>query len=160
MAVYFGNKLALANGISDVSLALKANINSPTFTGTPAAPTADAGTSTTQLATTAFVTGAIGTVNTALTGKQAVPIYVTTLVGGAVTVADNTIYTFTGVTSMAVTFPASNYHCLIHITTGLAPTITFPAGTKYLGAIPVFEANKEYEISIRNGIVGAIEVVS
>jgi hypothetical protein len=35
----------------------KAAIASPTFTGTPAAPTAAAGTSTTQLATTAFVAG-------------------------------------------------------------------------------------------------------
>jgi hypothetical protein len=31
---------------------------SPTFTGTPAAPTAAAGTNTTQIATTAFVTAA------------------------------------------------------------------------------------------------------
>lgn len=37
------------------ALDLKANIASPTFTGTPAAPTATAGTDTTQLATTAFV---------------------------------------------------------------------------------------------------------
>lgn len=36
----------------------KANIASPTFTGTPAAPTASSGTSTTQIATTAFVTAA------------------------------------------------------------------------------------------------------
>lgn len=34
----------------------KANLASPTFTGTPAAPTAAPGTNTTQLATTAFVT--------------------------------------------------------------------------------------------------------
>jgi len=33
----------------------KANINSPTFTGTPKAPTASVGTNTTQIATTAFV---------------------------------------------------------------------------------------------------------
>lgn len=38
--------------------ALKANLASPTFTGTPAAPTASAGTNTTQIATTAFVTTA------------------------------------------------------------------------------------------------------
>lgn len=38
--------------------ALKAPLASPTFTGTPAAPTATAGNSTTQLATTAFVTTA------------------------------------------------------------------------------------------------------
>ena len=37
------------------ALALKAPLSSPTFTGTPAAPTAAAGTNTTQVATTAFV---------------------------------------------------------------------------------------------------------
>ena len=37
----------------------KANIQSPTFTGTPAAPTATFGTNTTQLATTQFVQAAI-----------------------------------------------------------------------------------------------------
>jgi hypothetical protein len=37
------------------NVALKANIASPTFTGTPAAPTAAQGTNTTQLATTAYV---------------------------------------------------------------------------------------------------------
>jgi microcystin-dependent protein len=36
----------------------KADLNSPTFTGTPAAPTAASGTSSTQLATTAFVSAA------------------------------------------------------------------------------------------------------
>jgi hypothetical protein len=38
-----------------------AALASPTFTGTPAAPTASAGTNTTQLATTAFVTAAVAT---------------------------------------------------------------------------------------------------
>ena len=38
----------------------KANLASPTFTGTPKAPTASKGTNTTQLATTAFVQTAIG----------------------------------------------------------------------------------------------------
>lgn len=37
------------------ALALKANLASPTFTGTPAAPTAAVATNTTQIATTAFV---------------------------------------------------------------------------------------------------------
>ena len=40
------------------AVATKADIVSPTFTGTPAAPTASAGTNTTQIATTAFVTTA------------------------------------------------------------------------------------------------------
>jgi hypothetical protein len=37
---------------------------SPTFTGTPTAPTASAGTNTTQIATTAFVTGVVSTLGT------------------------------------------------------------------------------------------------
>jgi hypothetical protein len=41
------------------AIASKADINSPNLTGTPTAPTASAGTSTTQLATTAFVTSAL-----------------------------------------------------------------------------------------------------
>lgn len=51
-----GTEMAFARGDhihpSDTS---KANLASPTFTGTPAAPTATKGTNTTQIATTAFV---------------------------------------------------------------------------------------------------------
>jgi hypothetical protein len=45
---------AIASAISS-----KADSNSPTFTGTPLAPTASSGTSTTQVATTAFVATAV-----------------------------------------------------------------------------------------------------
>lgn len=41
------------------AISSKADLASPTFTGTPAAPTAESGTSTTQLATTAFVQAAL-----------------------------------------------------------------------------------------------------
>ena len=44
------------------ALALKANLASPTFTGTPKAPTAAKNTNTTQLATTAYVIGQASTV--------------------------------------------------------------------------------------------------
>jgi hypothetical protein len=49
------------NSISG-AISSKADLASPTFTGTPAAPTASSGTSTTQLATTAFVTAALGAI--------------------------------------------------------------------------------------------------
>jgi hypothetical protein len=42
-----------------VAVATKADLASPTFTGTPAAPTASVSTSTTQIATTAFVQAAM-----------------------------------------------------------------------------------------------------
>jgi len=45
---------AISNAISS-----KADTNSPTFTGTPAAPTATAGSNTTQLANTAYVKAAV-----------------------------------------------------------------------------------------------------
>lgn len=47
--------------------ALKAPLASPTFTGTPAAPTAAVGTNTTQLATTAFAASAGGTATSTVT---------------------------------------------------------------------------------------------
>jgi hypothetical protein len=44
---------------TQTALDLKANIASPDLTGVPTAPTATAGTNTTQIATTAFVSGAV-----------------------------------------------------------------------------------------------------
>jgi hypothetical protein len=61
------------NAIS-TSIATKANLNSPEFTGVPIAPTAAFGTSTTQVATTKFVQDSTGTIalqnanNVAITG--------------------------------------------------------------------------------------------
>jgi hypothetical protein len=50
------------NGLAD-ALALKADLDSPSLTGTPTAPTADAGTNTTQIATTAFVAAATAAIS-------------------------------------------------------------------------------------------------
>lgn len=47
-----------SDGVFD-ALALKSPLTSPTFTGTPLAPTATAGTSNTQVATTAYVDAAV-----------------------------------------------------------------------------------------------------
>ena len=44
------------------AVASKADINSPSLTGTPTAPTASTGTSTTQLATTSFVTAELSAI--------------------------------------------------------------------------------------------------
>lgn len=72
-----------SHAISDVTnlqttLNAKAPLASPTLTGTPKAPTAAAGTNTTQIATTAFVTTAVGK-------KQA------TVTGGATTITSNNL---------------------------------------------------------------------
>ena len=65
---------AIAGAISS-----KADIASPSFTGTPAAPTATAGSNTTQIATTAYVRGevtaataSLGTMSTQNAGAVAI----------------------------------------------------------------------------------------
>lgn len=61
------NKIVKGAEIDDEFVAIenaiqsKSNTDSPTFTGVPIAPTAVAGTNTTQIATTAFVTNGITT---------------------------------------------------------------------------------------------------
>ena len=54
--------------VSTADITSKANLASPTFTGTPAAPTAAQGTNTTQVATTAFVNAEIAADLTAAIG--------------------------------------------------------------------------------------------
>ena len=69
------------------ALALKANLASPTFTGTPKAPTATAGTNTTQIATTAFVTNAV---STAVAGEVVKSVDTTASHGIALTLGNST----------------------------------------------------------------------
>ena len=79
------------------AVASKSDINSPTFTGIPAAPTAAAATNTTQVATTAFVTAATvaeRTATTTLTNKTLTSptINTPTIAGGSIS----------GITDLAV----------------------------------------------------------
>lgn len=76
-------------------------------------------------------------------------------------VADNTEYRFTNaVTSLTITYPAGNFECWMMFTTGTSISVTFPAITKYAGKVVTFKAGKTYEVSIKDGVVVAMEVVS
>ena len=81
------------NAISS-AIASKADVNSPSLTGTPTAPTAGSGTNTTQIASTAFVKAAVDTLsgtlgNMSTQAKSAVDITGGTIVGITdLTVAD------------------------------------------------------------------------
>ena len=98
------------------SLAGKADSASPTFTGTPAAPTAAANTNTTQIATTAYVqtelgdyatlaapalTGNATGVNLTLSGTLTVNGSTTTVASTNTTVTDNLLELNSGATSNA-----------------------------------------------------------
>ena len=112
--------------------ALKAPLASPTLTGIPAAPTATAGTNTTQLATTAFVTSAVSSGSAAsftgslagdVTGTQSATVVGkingTSLAGLTTGILKNT--TTTGVPSIAV---AADFPTLNQNTTGTAANVT------------------------------------
>lgn len=81
---------AIASAISS-----KADAASPTFTGTPAAPTAASGTNTTQIATTAFVKAAVdsgdATLDTAKANKSITISAGTGLTGGGDLSANRTL---------------------------------------------------------------------
>lgn len=109
-AVTLGGTLAVANGGTGVTTSTGTGSvvrsASPTFTGTPIAPTAAVGTNTTQIATTAFVnaeiandapsktgTGASGTWGISITGAAASATTATNQSGGTVSA---TTGSFTG----------------------------------------------------------------
>ncbi len=83
MAIEAVSDIINKDGVSAFSSGGGAPLDSPAFTGVPTAPTATAGTNTTQIATTAFVTaGLSGKANTAsptFTGTPSAP----TAVAGA-----------------------------------------------------------------------------
>lgn len=112
--------------------ALKAPLASPALTGVPAAPTAIAGTNTTQIATTAFVNSAIsagtstsfsGSLAGDVTGTQSATVVGkingTSLAGLSTGILKNT--TTTGVPSIAV---AADFPILNQNTTGTASNVT------------------------------------
>ena len=70
------NGLLYFSGLIKAELNKKANINSPTFTGTPTAPTPTSGDSSTKIATTSFVQGAISGLQTIVnSGIQTISNY-------------------------------------------------------------------------------------
>ena len=104
---------------SDLGIDLKAPLASPALTGTPTAPTAPAGTNTTQIATTAFVKTAIdgapsGTVTNIATG--------TGLTGGPITTTGTISHATSGVT--AGTYQSVTVNAYGHVTAGTNPFST------------------------------------
>jgi hypothetical protein len=67
------------------AISTKADLASPTFTGTPAAPTASPGTNTTQVATTAFTTAAVTAATGALGTMATQAASSVAITGGSIT---------------------------------------------------------------------------
>ncbi len=126
----------------ETAIGTKANTVSPTFTGTPLAPTAGAGTNSTQLATTAFVTTAgnlkADLASPALTG---VPTSVTAAAGTDTTQIATTAFVqgeFTLANVNAMAYPVGSIYTAIVSTNpatllGVGTWTAFATGRMLIG---------------------------
>lgn len=90
--------------------------------------------------------------------KQAKPSQVTS--GTTITLADNTEYRLTDVTTLTLTYPTGNFECWLKLSFAASGsvTVTLPTGTKYIGNAPSFANGETWEMSIKDGVVIAQKV--
>ena len=90
--------------------------------------------------------------------KQAKPSQVTS--GTTITLADNTEYRLTDVTTLTLTYPTGSFECWMSLTFAAGGTITgtLPTGTKYLGSSPDFKNGETWELSFKDKILAAQKV--
>jgi hypothetical protein len=108
----------------DTADALKANINSPSLTGTPLAPTAAASTNTTQIATTAFVSTAVSNL------VDSAPGTLDTLNELAAALGDDPDFATTITDSIATKLPLAGGTMTGNITLAGAPSANLHPSTK------------------------------
>jgi len=98
-------------------------------------------------------------VTVAVNSRQPVVQSVTLSSGGSYTLADNTEYRGSDISSLTLLFPSGAFHSWLRFTTGgSAPAVSLPSAAKYIGRIPDFGANQTWEISVKDGVVIAQEV--
>ena len=80
--------------------------------------------------------------------------------GSNITLADNTEYRLTDVTTLTLTYPTGDFECWMSLTFAAsgAITVTLPTGTKYLGSSPNFKNGETWEVSIKDGVMVAQKV--
>ena len=141
----FTGTVTIPAGASISGFALLA---SPTFTGVPAAPTATSGTNTTQLATTAFVTTAVSTkanlASPTFTGTVTIPAGAS--ISGYLTsaTAASTYQTQAGMSSYLTTSTAASTYAPIASPT-FTGTVTIPAGASISGYLTSSTAASTYQ---------------
>lgn len=99
-----------------------------------------------------------GVINALGYTPQAVSAQVTA--GTEITLADNTEYRLTDVTTLTLTYPTSNFECWMRLTFAASGTITvtLPAETKYIGTAPNFKNGETWELSFKDKVLAAQKV--
>ena len=80
--------------------------------------------------------------------------------GSNITLADNTEYRLTSVTTLNLTYPTGRFECWMRLTFAASgdATVILPTGTKYIGTTPDFKNGETWEMSIKDGVVIAQKV--
>lgn len=80
--------------------------------------------------------------------------------GSNITLADNTEYRLTDVTTLTLTYPTGDFECWMRLNFAASgdATVTLPTGTKYIGTTPDFKNGETWEMSIKDGVVIAQKV--
>ena len=89
---------------------------------------------------------------------QAVSTKVST--GSNITLADNTEYRLTDVTTLTLNYPAGEFECWMRLSFAASGdiTVTLPAGTGYIGTAPDFQNGETWELSFKDKILAAQKV--
>lgn len=80
--------------------------------------------------------------------------------GSNITLADNTEYRLTDVTTLTLTYPTGDFECWMRLNFAASGdiTVTLPAGTGYIGTAPDFKNGEIWELSFKDKILAAQKV--
>ena len=80
--------------------------------------------------------------------------------GSNITLADNTEYRLTNVTTLKLSYPVGDFECWMRLNFAASGTITvtLPADTKYIGTAPDFKNGETWELSFKDKILAAQKV--
>lgn len=80
--------------------------------------------------------------------------------GSNITLADNTEYRLTNVTTLKLSYPVGDFECWMRLNFAASGTITvtLPADTKYIGTAPDFKNGETWELSFKDRILAAQKV--
>ena len=80
--------------------------------------------------------------------------------GTYITLADNTEYRLTNVTTLNLSYPTGDFECWMRLTFAASgdATVILPTGTKYIGTTPDFKNGETWELSFKDKVLAAKKV--
>ena len=80
--------------------------------------------------------------------------------GAYITLADNTEYRLTDVTTLNLSYPTGDFECWMRLSFAASgeATVILPTGTKYIGTTPDFKNGETWELSFKDKVLAAQKV--